>query len=119
MKKTYNDKYNSYHLDADGDEFILHRIGSDSYSHIRHADVPAADVDNWEEIPVTDIPARTTAEYDAEVERLIARRYSYGKEIEVNRERDLHPDRYAAYLAYIDQCKAEAKATKNTTSCEI
>ena len=92
------------------DTHILHRIGSDSYSHIRHADVPAADVDNWEEIPVADIPTRTKAEYDAEVERLIARRYSYGKEIEVNRERDLHPDRYAAYLAYIDECKAEAKA---------
>ena len=112
MKKTYNDKYNSCRLDAD-DEHILHRIDADDYPHTRRAVVPTSDVDNWEEIAVSDIPTQSKAEYDAEVERLIARRYSYGKEIEINRERDIHPDRYAAYLDYIAQCKVEARATKS------
>ena len=67
------------------------------------------DPDEWEEADPADFPALSKAEYDAEVERLIALRYSYGKEIEVNRERDARPERYAAYLAYIEECKVRAK----------
>lgn len=61
------------------------------------------------EIAVTDIPPYTKAQYDAEVERLIAEKYSHGKEIEVNREHDTKPERFAEYLAYIEECKVRAR----------
>lgn len=93
-------------IDTDA-EHILHRVGSDDYSEIRHAMVK--NPDEWEEIAVADIPPYTKAQYDAEVERLIAERYSHGKEIEVNREHDTKPDRFAQYLAYIEKCKVRAK----------
>ena len=109
MKKTYNDKYNSYHLDTDGDEFILHRIGSDSYSHIRHADVPSADIDNWEEIAIADIPSYTQDDYKAKVVELIRQRYSIDEEIAILRQRDTKPEEFAAYNTYAEECKAEAR----------
>lgn len=93
-------------IDTDA-EHILHRIGSDDYSEIRHAMVK--DPDEWEEIAVADIPPYTKSQYDAEVERLIAERYSHGKEIEINREHDTKPERFAEYLAYIEECKVRAK----------
>lgn len=96
-------------LEADAGH-ILHRIGSDDYTENHHAHVKPADLDKWEEIAVADIPPYTKAEYDAEVERLIAERYSHGKEIEINREHDAKPERFAEYLAYVDECKARAKA---------
>lgn len=91
-------------------EHILHRIGSEDYTTIRRIMVEATDAANYEEVSVADIPAYTKAEYDAEVERLIAERYSHGKEIEVNREHDTKPEQFAAYMAYIEECKAKAVA---------
>lgn len=91
-------------------EHILHRIGSEDYPTIRRIMVNATDAANYEEVSVADIPAYTKAEYDAEVERLIAERYSHGKEIEVNREHDTKPEQFAAYMAYIEECKAKAVA---------
>lgn len=109
MKKTYNDKYNSYHLDTDGDEFILHRIGSDSYSHIHHAVVPSADIDNWEEIAIADTPSYTQAKYKAKVVELIRQRYSIDDEAAILRQRDTKPEEFAAYNTYAEECKAEAR----------
>ena len=109
MKKTYNDKYNSYHLDTDGDEFILHRIGSDSYSHIHRAYVPSADNDNWEEIAIADIPSYTQADYKAKVVELIRQRYSIDDETAILRQRDTKPEEFAAYNTYAEECKAEAR----------
>ena len=109
MKKTYNDKYNSYHLDTDGDEFILHRIGSDSYSHIRHAVVPSADIDNWEEIAIADITSYTQADYKAKVVELIRQRYSIDDETAILRQRDTKPEEFDAYNTYAEECKAEAR----------
>ena len=91
-------------------EHILHCIGSEDYPTIRRIMVKATDAANYEEVSVADIPAYTKAEYAAEVERLIAERYSNGKEIEVNREHDTKPEQFAAYMAYIEECKARAVA---------
>lgn len=107
MKKTYRENLNMWALEADAGH-ILHRIGSDDYTGIRRTIVK--DPEQWEEIAEADIPPYTKAEYDAEVERLIAERYSHGKEIEINREHDTRPERFAEYLAYVDECKARAKA---------
>lgn len=61
------------------------------------------------QVPSLDNEKDRKAQYDAEVERLIAEKYSHGKEIEVNREHDSKPERFAEYLAYIEECKARAK----------
>lgn len=86
---------------------VLRRVGSEDGAHVRQAVV--ADPGEWEEIAEEDVPAYSKAEYDAEVERLIALRYSHGKEIEVNRERETRPERFEAYLAYVEACKAQAR----------
>lgn len=106
MEKTYKENLGMWQLDTDQGH-ILHKVGSDDYTEIRHTMVK--DPDAWEEIAVADIPPYTKAEYDAEVERLIALRYSHGKEVEINRERTEKPERFAAYMAYVEQCKAEAR----------
>ena len=86
---------------------MLRRKGSEEPSAIRQAMV--TDPEEWEEVDPADFPALSKAEYDAEVERLIALRYSFGKEIEVNRERDSKPAQFAAYMAYVEECKRQAK----------
>lgn len=106
MQKTFKESINMWGIHADEGK-VLRRKGSEEPSAIRQAMV--TDPDEWEEADPADFPALSKAEYDAEVERLIALRYSYGKEIEVNRERDARPERYAAYLAYIEECKVRAK----------
>ena len=81
-----------------------------------HSALPCDTAESFEELSADDIPPYTKAQYDAEVERLIAERYSHGKEIEVNREHDTKPERFAEYLAYIEQCKA--RAIENLTNRE-
>ena len=108
MNKTFNTRINRWEIDA-AEGHILHRIGSDDYTENRHASVTADDLDNWEEIAVDAVPRYTKAQYDAEVERLIAERYSHGKEIEINRESTAKPERFAEYLDYIEECKRRAK----------
>ena len=106
MQKTFKESINMWGIDADEGK-VLRRKGSTEPSDNRHATV--TDPDEWEEIDDAGQPSQTKAEYDAEVERLIALRYSYGKEIEVNREHDPRPEQFAAYMAYIEECKVKAK----------
>ena len=51
MKKTYRPEINMWALDTDADH-ILHQIGSDNYTEIRHATVK--DPESYEEIAVAD-----------------------------------------------------------------
>lgn len=106
MQKTFKESINMWGIEADEGK-VLRRKGSEEPSAIRKALV--ADPDEWEEIDAAGQPSQTKAEYDAEVERLIALRYSYGKEIEVNRERDSKPAQFAAYLEYVEECKVRAR----------
>ena len=107
MEKIYKESIGLWQLRADKSH-ILHRIGSDDYTEKRDAHV--SNPVEWEELALSEMPPYTKAEYDAEVERLIAERYSHGKEIEVNREHDTKPEQFAAYMAYIEECKARAVA---------
>lgn len=107
MEKIYKESIGLWQLRTDKSH-ILHRIGSDDYTENRDAHV--SNPDEWEELALSEIPPYTKAEYDAEVERLIAERYSHGKEIEVNREHDTKPEQFAAYMAYIEECKGRAVA---------
>lgn len=52
----------------------------------------------------------TDALYAQEVERRIRKRYSLGAELSLSRQKDEKPDEWAAYYAYCEECKAEAKA---------
>lgn len=95
-------------LDTDQDH-IIHEKGKDEYPTIRHMHVREENADNYEELAVADIPKYTKTEYNAEVERLIAERYTTGQEIQFAREQSAAGDKYAEYLAYVDECKARAK----------
>lgn len=106
MQKTFKESINMWGIHADEGK-VLRRKGSTEPSDNRHATV--TDPDEWEDVDPADFPALSKAEYDAEVERLIALRYSYGKEIEVNRERDSKPAQFAAYLEYVEECKVRAR----------
>ena len=106
MQKRFKESINMWGIHADEGK-VLRRKGSEEPSAIRQAMV--ADPGEWEEVDPADFPALSKAEYDAEVERLIALRYSYGKEIEVNRGHDTRPEQFAAYMAYVEECKRQAK----------
>lgn len=106
MQKTFKESISMWSIDADEGK-VLRRKGSEEPSAIRQAMV--TDPEQWEEADPADFPALSKAEYDSEVERLIALRYSYGKEIEVNREHDTRPEQFAAYLEYVEECKRQAR----------
>ncbi|MGM9861400.1 MAG: hypothetical protein ACI30W_02270 [Muribaculaceae bacterium] len=96
----------------------LRRKGSDDYQRISKASIAAAQLDNWEEIPIADLPRYTAAEYAEEVERLIRERYSVSAELAILRQQAEKPDEYAAYYAYAEECKAQAKTNLNNRAEE-
>ena len=106
MEKRFKESIGLWEITA-GECMVLRRRGSQEPSDARRATV--ADPEEWEEVDPAELPALSKAEYDAEVERLIALRYSFGKEIEVNREHDTRPEQFAAYMAYVEECKRQAK----------
>lgn len=120
MEKTYKESIDMWALDTDA-AHILHRIGSDDYTPIRHTTVKAADLDRWEELAVADIPPYTEAEYEAKVEELIRERYTVSQEFalinnvmaNVTEKRQAE---YAAYQDYREECKRRAKETLITKS---
>ena len=85
---------------------ILHRVGSAEYPEIRRTTVRAEEASAWEECAPPDYQE---GEYEARVEALIAERYSLTAEIAILRQRDSKPDEFAAYNAYAEQCKAQAR----------
>lgn len=106
MEKTYKEKFDMWQLDTDQGH-ILHRVGSDGYTEIRHTMVK--DPEAWEEIAVADIPPYTKAEYKAKIVELIRQRYDQDDENGILRQRDSKPGEFAEYDAYVEQCKAEAR----------
>lgn len=55
-------------------------------------------------------PKTYEAVYNAEIDKLIRRKYSLSAELAILRQRDSKPNEFAAYNAYAEQCKAEVKA---------
>lgn len=108
FKETYPDGTDMWELTTDADH-ILHRIDSDNYSDIRRISVPLGDIASWEELPLTALPHYTEAQYDAAVSALIRARYSLDAELAILRQRDTKPSEFAAYNAFAEQCKAEAR----------
>ena len=105
MEKRY--KNGICHLTA-AEGHILHQIGSDTYPAVRRASTPCPD--QWEEIAEDAIPAYSQADYNAAVSAKIRERYDVNAELAVLRQRDSKPEEFAAYNAYAEQCKQQAKA---------
>ena len=101
---------------ADG--YILHRIGNEDYPCITRASIATAQIDQWEELAVADVPRYTSSEYADEVERLIRERYSVSAELAILRQQAEKPDEYAAYYAFAEQCKRQAKENLNNRAEE-
>ena len=78
----------------------------DPYSDIVDTIVPIPD--EWEEVPRDSVPPYRKAEYKAKIVALIRRRYDRDDENGILRQRDTKPDEFAAYNAYVEQCKTEA-----------
>lgn len=55
-------------------------------------------------------PAYLEREYANRVEKKIRERYNINQEFAIQRKRDTEPQEFAEYYAYIESCKAEAKA---------
>ena len=126
MEKTYKESTGLWSLDTDKDH-ILHRIGSDDYTEIRH--IVVSDPDNWEEITAQDYKdrlsqAKEQKEYDTSVESLIRTRYSLSEEIALinnfnaiatlsddqSDKAEQYASEYGQYQAYRAACKVKARA---------
>ncbi len=55
-------------------------------------------------------PATYDRAYENAVETAIRKKYTIGNELAVLRQRDEKPDEFAAYSAYVEECKAAVKA---------
>ena len=92
---------------------MVRRKGSDNYFR-RSTSLPGYSADMFEE--VDSVPAYTKGDYDREVERLIAERYTTGQEIQFAREKEEAGEKYTEYLAYVEACKL--RAVENLTGHE-
>lgn len=107
MEKRFEEATGMYHLTA-AEGHILHQIGSDTYPAEHRASTPCPD--QWEEIAEDAIPAYSQADYNAAVSAKIRERYDVNAELAILRQRDSKPEEFAAYNAYAEQCKQQAKA---------
>lgn len=110
----------------------LHRAGSAEYPEIRDVTIPENRIDEWEEIPLADVPKYTEEEYSAKTVELIRRKYTQDDENAILRKhaalmlpvtadltdeerdaRERHTDtvivELAQYNDYAEACKAEAR----------
>ena len=99
-------------------QYNNHRITSDSGKYVRRladgltATAIAAmtyNADDYEEVDELPVAFDETA-YKAAVERLIRERYTVADELGILRQRDTKPEEFAAYNAFAEACKAQARA---------
>lgn len=103
---------------------VLRQKGSDPHSEIGQTTVKAADLADWEEVPVEDTPPYTKAEYDAKVSEMVRVRYSADEEFAIQRKvinsilspmtlsaesAEVIMTEYATYNNYVEDCKVRAK----------
>ncbi len=98
-------------------QYNNHRITSDSGKYVRRisdgltATAIAAmtyNADDYEEVDELPVAFDETA-YKERVESLIRERYSVADELGILRQRDTKPEEFAAYNAFAEACKAQAK----------
>ena len=101
-------------LDVPGTH-ILHRIGSEDYTPIRHTTVDPDRVADYEAVTheaAEAVKAARAAEavYKSRVVALIRARYDQDDENAILRQRDTKPGEFAAYNAYVEDCKTKVRA---------
>lgn len=96
---------------SDTQGMLVRRKGGNEQPFAKGMMLPSDTLDSFEEVDPAELAKEkyTKAQYRAEVERLIAERYTTGQELQFLREKEA-AEGYAEYLAYIETCKAEAKA---------
>lgn len=97
------------------DTHILHRIGSEDYTPIRHTTVDPDRVAAYEAVTLEAaeaVKAARAAEavYKSRVVALIRARYDQDDENAILRQRDTKPGEFAAYNAYVEDCKTKVRA---------
>ena len=97
------------------DTHILHRIGSDDYTPIRHTTVDPDRVADYEAVTLEAAAAVKAARaagaaYKSRVVALIRARYDQDDENAILRQRDTKPGEFAAYNAYVEDCKTKVRA---------
>ena len=97
------------------DTHILHHIGSEDYTPIRHTTVDPDHVAAYEAVTLEAaeaIKAARAAEaaYKSRVVALIRARYDQDDENAILRQRDTKPGEFAAYNAYVEDCKTKVRA---------
>lgn len=121
MKKTYKENIGMWALEAE-EAHVLRRIGTDDSSPVRRTTV--RDPEQWEEVAVAELPAYTKAEYEAKVEELIRERYTVSQEFALINNvmanvTEKRQSEYAAYQAYREDCKAQARAILSDSKSDI
>lgn len=94
---------------------FLHRVDTEIY--VSRVAVALDTEQEWEEVDSK--PVYTKEEYDREVERLIALRYTIGQEIQFAREKEIAGEKYAKYLAYVEECKTTAIVNLETNAALV
>lgn len=99
-------------------QYNNHRISSDSGKYVRRisdgltAKAIAAmtyNADDYEEVDELPVAFDETA-YKERVESLIRERYTVADELGILRQRDTKPEEFAAYNAFAEACKEQARA---------
>ncbi len=85
----------------------LHRRGTDVYAKAAVM-LPADTETDFEE--VAERPGYAPSGYEDEVVRLVRQRYDVEAELAILRQRNEKPDEFNEYYAYVEGCKARAKA---------
>lgn len=88
----------------------LHEAGTESSRVYGQITVKAQEAENWEDVEEAGIPPYGAAEYKARVVALVRERYDADDETAILRQRDSKPQEFAEYYAYVEGCKARARA---------
>lgn len=117
MEKTYKiiNSVGLWELSTDADH-ILHRIDSDNYTENRR--IIVIDPDVWEEVAVADMPLYTQAEYKDKIVSLVREKYDLDDECAILRQRDVKPEEFEEYYAYVEQCKQTARIILSANGAE-
>ena len=98
-------QYNNHRITSDSGRYVRRKSDGLTAKAIAAMTYNADDYEEVDELPVT---IDETIYKDA-VERLIRERYTVADELAILRQRDTKPEEFAAYNAYAEQCKAQAK----------
>lgn len=99
-------QYNNHRITSDSGKYIRRRSDGLTAKAIAAMTYNADDYEEVDELPVT---IDETA-YKERVESLIRERYSVADELGILRQRDTKPEEFAAYNAFAEACKEQARA---------